>query len=148
VIKHGIVAFPLTAMLPLLATVIRPPLIPAVGGHLLLEQTQALIRLLCQQKQQQYLEHQKHHFLQLQHYQLHQQRQQQQLPKPVFKRILEDSPPSPESKRSRPETLNPDWREPRKPCSDWTVDDVCGFIASVELCKPYVEVREGVAAIF
>jgi hypothetical protein len=28
------------------------------------------------------------------------------------------------------------------------VDDVCGFIASVELCKPYVEVREGVAAIF
>jgi hypothetical protein len=56
---------------------------------------------------------------------------------------MQDLPASPEPKRARPETLNPDLQDlqdPQKPCAKWTVDDVCEFITSVELCKPYVEV--------
>ncbi len=144
-------------MLPFLASVIRPPLIPPLGNNLL-EQTQAFIRLVCQHKQQQLLLH-------------HQQQQQQQFSFHHFKRELEErDEPHPPAKRNfkreleerdephppakrlfsstsqgqrstrdLPETQRCSSRT-QSPCSEWTVEQVCDFVASVELCKPYVEV--------
>ena len=126
-------------MLPFLASVIRPPLIPPLGNNLL-EQTQAFIRLVCQHKQQQLLLH-------------HQQQQQQQFSFHHFKRELEErDEPHPPAKRlfsstsqgqrgtrDLPETQRCSSRT-QSPCSEWTVEQVCDFVASVELCKPYVEV--------
>ena len=131
-------------MLPFLASAIRPPLIPGMGTNLL-EQTQAFIRLVCQQKQQQLL-----------------LQQQQQLLAPHLKRTRHvsgeaSSPPPPK----RPLLVQPEAASSARndlpsseahnglkkvqnisgnACSRWTVEQVCDFVASVELCKPYVEV--------
>ena len=128
-------------MLPFLANAIRPPLIPGMGTNLL-EQTQAFIRLVCQQKQQQLL-----------------LQQQQQLLAPHLKRTRdvsgESSPPPtkrpflglPETSSLARSDLVKTSEVQRKvetlsgsSCTKWTVDQVCEFVASVELCKPYVEV--------
>lgn len=120
-----------TAMLPFLASVIRPPFLQAHNSNSsnILEQTQAFIRLVCQHKQQQLI--------------LQQQQQQHQWTQNALKRRLEmeehHSPTPP--KRTAAMTGGREETASQNECANWTVEEVCQFVASVELCKPYVEVR-------
>ncbi len=118
-------------MLPFLASVIRPPFLQAHNSNSsnILEQTQAFIRLVCQHKQQQLI--------------LQQQQQQHQWTQNALKRRLEmeehHSPTPP--KRTAAMTGGREETASQNECANWTVEEVCQFVASVELCKPYVEVR-------
>ena len=125
-------------MLPLLASVIRPPIIPGMSNNVF-EQTQDFLRLVCQQKHQQLLLH--HHQQQQQQLQ-RQQHQQQHIVMPRLKRELEDKDEqssSPAVKKATSEAKD-ETSKVKNTCSDWSVDQVCKFVSSVELCKPYVEV--------
>ena len=118
------------AMLPFLASVIRPPFLQPHNSNSsnILEQTQAFIRLVCQHKQQQLIL---------------QQQQQHQWTQNALKRRLEmeeqHSPTPP--KRAAAVTGGREEKASQNECANWTVEEVCQFVASVELCKPYVEVR-------
>ena len=126
----------------------RPPLIQP-NCNSILEQTQAFIRLVYQQRQHQLLVQQ----------QQQQQQQQQHLRKEhlhfseIHERVanfsqisviqeLEQKPEEVQDSRStkRGAGKRSDIPGDHSTCADWSVDQVCHFVASVELCKPYVEV--------
>jgi hypothetical protein len=125
-------------MLPFLASVIRPPFLQSHNSSNILEQTQAFIRLVCQHKQQQLILQQ-------------QQQQQQQWTQHALKRRLEmedhDSPTTP-PKRAVEVTGSREESASQNECANWTVEEVCQFVASVELCKPYVEVRTTIHVVY
>jgi hypothetical protein len=109
------------------------------------EQTQAFIRLVYQQRQQQLMLQQQHQHS-FRKEQLHLAEIHERVSnfshtsvKPQQQQELQQQSQQKDAKSTK-RTISSDNPGDESACAGWSVEQVCHFVASVELCKPYVEV--------